>query len=133
MALAGTPVQRSKCPKTSHCCPYHPTHRSSIRSRTSGSTCAAATWRSASTIPTTPSSMPAARPGAASLLSQTASHPSRNANGQSYHDLWRLVSEQVTHPPGSRIGGYRKKTWVAPLGLVLHATDVLDTFYEKYI
>src|SRR3546814_13453288 len=35
--------------------------------------------------------MLAARPGTASLLSQTASHPSLNANGPSCPDLWRLV------------------------------------------
>src|SRR3546814_8193324 len=82
------------CSSDLPCCPCHPMHRSSTRSRTSGSTCGPTIWRSASTIPTTPSSMPAARPGAASLPSQTASHPSRNANGQSYHDLWRLVLDE---------------------------------------
>src|SRR3546814_9097833 len=66
-------------------------HRNSIRSRTSGSTCGPTIWRSASTAPTTPSSMLAARPGTASLLSQTASHPSLNANGPPCHDLWRLA------------------------------------------
>src|SRR3546814_307389 len=91
MAPDGTSARNSRCQKTSPCCPCHPMHRNSIRSRTSGSTCGPTIWRSASTAPTTPSSMLAARPGTASLLSQTASHPSLNANGPSCHDLWRLV------------------------------------------
>src|SRR6266446_5980701 len=90
-APAGTPATSSRRQTTSRCSACRPTHRSSTRSKTSGSICARTTSPCASTTPTTPSSMPAATPGQTSSRLPQDSPPSPAADGLPCHELRRLV------------------------------------------
>jgi hypothetical protein len=78
-------------PQTSPFCPCRRNPRNSIRSRTSGSSCATTGSQIACSNPTTISSTIAAMLGISSSISPGRSCPSDCANGRTGSDQWDLV------------------------------------------
>jgi hypothetical protein len=87
----GTPRQNSKSRPTLRFCRCRPSARSSIRSRTSGSSRATTSCPIASSNPTTISSIIAANPGTNSQTNLGASCPSERENGLTGFDQRELV------------------------------------------
>ena len=92
---AGTSRRASSFPATPPCCRCRPNAPSSIRSRTSGSSCATTGCRTASSNPATTSSTSAASPGTASPISRGVSCPSDCGRGRMGSDQRVLVPRTV--------------------------------------